>query len=84
MLAKIPVGFHFQVLFANFPMCPILLSLPFAYLLCVKLLVAGIFDSWLHSLEISPFELCDLFSLGFLEALAFYWVAYSFGPLSYV
>lgn len=33
---------------------------------------------------ISHFELCDLFTLGFTEALSFSWVACLFGPLSYV
>ena len=37
----------------------------------VKLLIAMIFDSGFHSFETFPFELCDLFTLGFLETLAF-------------
>ena len=84
MLAKIPIGFNFEVLFVDWLVCPILLSLSSTYLLCAKLLFARILDSWIHSLETSPFELRDLFTLGFLEALAFSWVTCLFGPLSYV
>jgi len=70
-LAKIPIGFNFEVLFDDWPVCAILFSLSSTYLLCVKLLIARIFDSSFHSLEASPFELCNLSTLGFLEELFF-------------
>lgn len=69
MLAKIPVGFNFEFLFVDWPLCPILLIISSTSLLCVKLLITRIFDSGFHSLEMFPFELCDLFTFGFLVHL---------------
>lgn len=71
-LAKIPVGFNFEVFLANWRVCPILLSLIFCLFTVVKLLISRISNSGFHSLETSPFEMCDLFTLGFLETLAFH------------